>query len=188
MTGSELHSLMKISPDSGHKAVFAEYYNYVYTIVYNKLRSSASREDMEECVCDVFADLFLELDKDLEYNGDLAAYVNTIAKNKAIDMFRRLNAQKNSCSKVSDSEIGHIPDDTDVAKMIESKENSRIVLDIIEQLGEPDSSIIILKYYYGLTSANIGKKLSISAFTVRKRSERALKRLKKLLSDRNITL
>ena len=110
MTGSELQSLMKISPDSGHKAVFAEYYNYVYTIVYNKLRSSASREDMEECVCDVFADLFLELDKDLEYNGDLAAYVNTIAKNKAIDMFRRLNAQKNSCSKVSDSEIGHIPD------------------------------------------------------------------------------
>ena len=188
MTGSELRSLMKISPDSGHKAVFTEYYNYVYTIVFNKLRSSASKEDMEECVSDIFADLFMELNGGFEYVGDLTAYINTVAKNKAVDMYRSLSAKKNSRSKVSDAEIEHLPDDTDVAAMIESKENGRIVWRMIEKLGEPDSSIIILKYYYGLTSAEIGKKLSISAFTVRKRSERALKRLKKLLSDSSITL
>ena len=188
MTGSELRSLMKISPDKGQKAVFTEYYNYVYTIVFNKLRSCASREDMEECVSDVFADLFIKLDSDFKYIGDLTAYINTIAKNKAIDMYRNINAKKNARSKISDTEIDSLPADTDIAESTESKEISRIVLDVIEKLGEPDASIIILKYYYGRTSAEIGKKLSISAFTVRKRSERALKRLKKLLSDSSISL
>lgn len=188
MTGSELRSLMKISPDNGQKAVFTEYYNYVYTIVFNKLRSCASKEDIEECVSDVFADLFIELDSDFKYIGDLTAYINTVAKNKAIDMYRSINARKNTRSKVSYTEIDSLSAETDIAGSAESKEIGRIIMEIIEKLGEPDSSIIIFRYYYGLTSAETGKRLSVSAASVRKRSERALKRLKKLLSDSNITL
>ena len=131
MTGSEFCSLMKISPDDGQKAVFTEYYNYVYTIVYNKLRSCASKEDMEECVSDVFADLFMELDSDFQYIGELSAYINTIAKNKAVDMYRNINAKKNTQSKSSDAEINAISDDTDVAERTENREISRIVFDII---------------------------------------------------------
>ena len=188
MTESELRSLMKISTDKGQKAVFDEYYNYVFTIVFNKLRSCASKEDIEECVSDVFADLFMEFDTDLKYIGKLTAYINVIAKNKAIDMYRSINAAKNNRMKISDKDIGTVSSDTDIVGSTESKEIGKIVLDLIEKLGEPDSAIIILKYYYGLTSSEIGKKLSISAVSVRKRSERALKRLKQLLSDNDITL
>ena len=186
MTGNEIRALMKNSPDNAQKVVFTEYYNYVYTIVYNKLRSYAAREDMEECVSDIFAELFLKLDSDFRFDGDLAAYVNVIAKNKAIDMYRSLSAQKNSFLKVAETEIASLPSDTDIAAQTESNEIRKIVIDMIEKLGEPDSSIIILKYYYGRNSNEISRKLSISPATVRKRSERALKRLKKLLSENNI--
>ena len=186
MTGNEIRALMKSSPDNAQKAVFNEYYNYVYTIVYNKLRSYAAREDMDERVSDIFSELFLKLDSDFRFDGDLAAYVNVIAKNKAIDMYRSLSAQKNSFSKAAETEIASLPSDTDIAARTESNEIRKIVIDMIEKLGEPDSSIIILKYYYGRNSNEISRKLSISPATVRKRSERALKRLKKLLSENNI--
>lgn len=186
MTGSEYRSLMKISPDNAHRAVFDEYYNYVFTIVMNKLRSCASKEDIEECVSDVFAAVFLKLDSDLRYDGELAAFVNTVAKNKAIDMYRSLSTRRNA--DITAPDIETVPAETDVAGDAEIKDIRRIVYDTIAGLGEPDSSIIILKYYYGLTSAEIGKKLSISPAAVRKRCERALKRMKKTLSDKNIML
>lgn len=188
MTWSELSLLMKKSPEIGQKAVYDEYYNYVFTIVFNRLRSCASNEDMEECVSDIFADLFIEFDSDFEYVGDLKAYINTVAKNKTTDMYRHINAKKNSYSKLSDIELDKLPSDMNITEKIENKELQRIVFDIIRKLGEPDSSILILKYYYGRTSSEIGKKLSISAASVRKRAERALKRLKKILSDSNIKL
>ena len=76
MTWSELSLLMKKSPEIGQKAVYDEYYNYVFTIVFNRLRSCASNEDMEECVSDIFADLFIEFDSDFEYVGEsLAKYI-----------------------------------------------------------------------------------------------------------------
>ena len=188
MTGKEFRALMKISSDNGQKAVFAEYYNYVYTIVFNRSRSFASKEDIEECVSDVFAELFIRLDSGSSYIGDLTAYVNILARNKAVDLYRSINARKNIRSKISDAELEHLPDDTDIAGSAEKRETARIVLDIIEKLGEPDASIIILKYYYCRTSAEIGKKLSLSAFAVRKRAQRALKHLKKLMSENGITL
>ena len=53
----------------------------------------------------------------------------------------------------------------------------------IKSLGEPDSSIIIYKYYYSKSSNEISELLSMKPSAVRMRSSRALKRLKKILSD-----
>ena len=188
MTDNEIRTKLKQSPDEGYRALFETYFNYVYSITFHILRNCATREDMEECVSDIFADLFIEFDSDFEYVGDLKAYINTVAKNKTTDMYRHINAKKNSYSKLSDIELDKLPSDMNITEKIENKELQRIVFDIIRKLGEPDSSILILKYYYGRTSSEIGKKLSISAVSVRKRAERALKRLKKLLSDSNIKL
>ena len=59
MTHDEFRRLLGRSREEAHKALFEAYCNYVYTIVFNRLRSCASREDIDECVCDVFADVFL---------------------------------------------------------------------------------------------------------------------------------
>ena len=52
------------------------------------------------------------------------------------------------------------------------------MLDKIEELGEPDSTIIIQKFYYNRTSTEIAKMLSMNSAAVRMRCTRALKRLK----------
>ena len=60
MTRRELAELMQKSSVDCHKALVKEYGRYVYAIVYNKLRCCGTNEDIEECVSDVFADVFMK--------------------------------------------------------------------------------------------------------------------------------
>ena len=58
MTDSELRELMRVSAEKGRRALFDEYCAYVYAIAAMKLKNCASREDIEECVSDVFAEIY----------------------------------------------------------------------------------------------------------------------------------
>ena len=64
----------------------------------------------------------------------------------------------------------------------------RIILDKIDELGEPDSTIILQKYYYDRSSNEIAELLSMKSSAVRMRAARALGRLRDLLADVGITL
>ncbi len=50
MIGNEYCALHGRSPDEAYDALFECYCDYVYAIVFNKLRSVDSREGIEECV------------------------------------------------------------------------------------------------------------------------------------------
>lgn len=188
MTHSEYRILIRENKDKAQRMLFDEYFNYVYTIVYNRLRSSACREDIDECVSDVFSDVYSCYDTDTELEGDIKGFIGTIASRKAISYFHRLR-NKNFCSAfIEDSDVVIPPSDDDVAKTAEQSELRRILLELIDSLGEPDSAIIIQKYYYNRTSKEIAKLLSLSPVLIRVRCSRAIKRLRKMLSDRDITL
>ena len=58
MTGTDYCKLHDRSPEEAYDALFNAYCDYVHAIIFNRLRSVASREDIEECVSDVFADIF----------------------------------------------------------------------------------------------------------------------------------
>ena len=45
MTGKEYSKLYNESRDKAYDTLFEEYCNYVYAIIYNRLRGVASRED-----------------------------------------------------------------------------------------------------------------------------------------------
>jgi len=187
MTGRDYSVLLKKSPRKAHKALFDEYCNYVYTIVYNKL-NSFSREDTEECVSDIFAEIFLDYDSESMYQGDMKAYIGTVAKRRAIDKYRSLSPKISRTVYIEDQNFSEVSDGTDIAENTENSEIQKILLDKIDELGEPDSTIIIQKFYYNRTSDDIAKQLSMKASAVRMRCTRAVKRLKKLLADADITV
>jgi DNA-directed RNA polymerase specialized sigma24 family protein len=54
-------------------------------------------------------------------------------------------------------------------------------------LGKPNSDIIIQKYYFGRNSFEIAKILKMNPVTVRSCLRRSMKKLKKFLSDMDIT-
>ena len=62
MTAKEINDLMRRSPDDLYRALMNELGRYVYVIVFNKLRSCGTNEDIEECVSDIFAELFIAVE------------------------------------------------------------------------------------------------------------------------------
>ena len=103
-------------------------------------------------------------------------------------MFRHLISVKGERASDSVEEIGHLAASDDVEADAETKLMSRLVLDRIAELGEPDSTIIIQRYYYCRSAAEVAEMVSMSPDTVYVRCGRAVKRLRKILEQEGITL
>ena len=92
MTEQELRSAISSSRKEGYRILFQQYYPYVYRIVWNQIRVVGSKEDAEECVSDVFSDLFTHFNEAEE--GALQGFIGMLARRRAIDLFRRLSSRR----------------------------------------------------------------------------------------------
>ena len=183
MTSRELTALMEKSPVSCHKALVKEYGRYVYAIAYNKLRGCGTSEDIEECVSDVFAALFMQCEYDMSYENDIKYLIGTIAKRKAIDYFRSLTARESHISETDEDDMRALVSDFSVDERVDSSELRRVLLDKIDELGEPDSTILIQKFYYNRNSKEIAESVSMTATAVRQRCSRAMDKLRTKLVE-----
>ena len=185
MTAKEINDLMRRSPDDLYRALMNELGRYVYVIVFNKLRSCGTNEDIEECVSDIFAELFIAVE-DGGVN-DVKKLAASIANRRAVDHFRRLTAKGRDTMYVDDEEFPELADQFSVEDISDTKELRRILLREISSLGEPDSTILMQKFYYNKTSAEIAKNVKMTASSVRSRCTRAIERLRVSLSAVGIT-
>ena len=187
MTGNELRKLLSTSPADCHRELMKEYGRYVYAIVFNKLRSCGTREDIEECFCDVFTDLFIKFEYDEKYINDIKAYIGTVAKRTAIDRFRSLSAANSHKVYTDEENMAELVSDFSVDERVESSELRSIILQKIKELGDPDSTILIQKFYYNRKSSEIAKTVSMTASSVRSRCTRAMDKLRVKLAEVGIT-
>ena len=185
MNGDEYKKILKRSRGEAHQLLFDEYYNYVGTIVINHLRNVGSIEDTEECISDVFAKVFFVLE-DQPVTGDMKKFIATIAKRTSIDRFRMLSRRTERSISLDDEQFSGISSDDDLEAENERCELQRIVADCIRSLGEPDSTIVIQKFYYNKTSRQIAGLLSMKPSAVRMRVKRAGEQLRKALAERGI--
>ena len=179
MTYDEYTKKVLASVVSARRAVFDEYCAYVYTVVRSRLISCARNEDVEECVSDVFAEIYIYLDKHPDHSGELTGIVSVIARRKAIDYYYRSNGKAFGTEELSETQT----DGTNIESDYEQKEQRRRLLAAIEELGQPDSTIIIQKYFFGYKSGEIAKSVGLNSAAVRMRCSRALKKLRKMLTD-----
>lgn len=186
MTDSQLSELMKEAPEIWQRAVYDEYCAYVYTIAADHLRSCGTAEDIEECVADIFIDVFRSLRSGNKYSGDIKWLISTIAKRSSIDLFRRLSVRSSRTVPIDELAPNEEPSENDLVRSSEHRELRSILLDCVNRLGDPDSSIIISHYYYGRSSVEIASDLNLTAASVQKRIQRARKKLKNLLHKAGI--
>ena len=78
--------------------------------------------------------------------------------------------------------LSRLPDTANVEDKAEQNLRREKLLDCIALLGEPDSSIIVYFYYYGIKTHKIASLLGMSSSNVQQRLSRARKKLKKLLA------
>ena len=188
MTGTELREGIASSPEIVYRKFIDEYGGYVYAIAFNKLRSVCTTAEIDECVSDVFAEIFMKYSSAVCDERDMRGYTGTVAKRRAVDYFRKYTSEKTKIICIDEETAGTVVSDIDIEKDSDKKEMQSILLHKIEQLGEPDSEIIIRKFYYDQNSSEIARKLNLKASSVRSRCKRALERLKSMLAEAGISM
>ena len=89
---------------------------------------------------------------------------------------------------MDDEAVLQLESEQNVEKDTDNNERREIILDMIAQLGQPDSTIIIQKYYYGRSAKEIAELVQLTPENVRVRSGRAVKKLKEMLEKAGVSL
>lgn len=181
MTDVKWLELLEKSPKKAHTMLIEEYGGYVYAVVIDKLRSLCSSEEIEDCVSDVFVELFTNIDNFDSSKGSLKGYISVISKRAAINAYRKLSYRQHITMSADDEET-EIPVSADNPEEdVQKKLFRQRLWEIVEGLGEPDSSIIVYQYFYDFKVSDIAEKLCMTAAAVQKRSLRARQKIKKIL-------
>lgn len=80
---------IKAGDEQAMEKIICRYSRLLWSIVGAVLSQVGTTEDMEECVADVFIDLWEHPQKYDESRGSLKAWLSVIARNKAIDRYRQ---------------------------------------------------------------------------------------------------
>ena len=131
MTDQEFKKHMERSPEKCMRAIFNEYCNYVYVIVATRIKSCGTTEDIEECVSDVFTEVFRKKDDLGDREGDLKGFIGVIARCRAIDMYRKLSAKAYKTISSDDEGIIELSSGENVAESVEMSERNSIILNKI---------------------------------------------------------
>ncbi|MBR3629461.1 MAG: sigma-70 family RNA polymerase sigma factor [Oscillospiraceae bacterium] len=172
------------SQDEQFRTLFTRYSSYVYTIVWNRIRHVGTHEDAEEAVSDVFAEVFRNYEH-IE-SSKMEGYIRTLSVRKGIDMYRRLSARKEVPTE-DEAPWQTMPSGENIEQEHDAAALRKRLLACIRELGEPDASIVIAKFYYDCNAREIGERVGLSPIAVRTRLSRAIRKLRKRLDGEDIT-
>ncbi len=149
-------------------------------------------EDIKECVNDTFLEFYLHSDRYDPKKGSYAAFLCTIARRKAVSIYRK-NRKGSGFSVLSGEREGRAataapadmaePEDMADPADVEEAVAGRLDLEAALQSLKPEEfDIIRMKYYDGMTIKEIADSLNLSYETVKKRHQRSLTKLQKALT------
>lgn len=186
MDDAKMLELLHKNPNKGMNVLMNKYAGLVYATVKHVLANSAcNSSDIEDCVADTFSEFYIDFSNFDSKRSSIKNYLCCIAKNNAIDLARK-NQNQGIKVDIDNEEFPiQISDETNLEESVLKQELIKEVFNSIESLGEPDSSIIFRKYYYGESSNAIASRLNMTESSVNTRTHRALKKLRQMLGGAN---
>ena len=187
MQDDELLNILKTDPNTGMTLLLKQYAGLIYSVVKHKLAGQTFCDaDIEHCVADTFSEFYCDLDKFREAAGSIRAWLCVIARHNAYDRLRRY--QKEAGTLSLDSEGVAEPRDTtfSLEESLITEEFKKELLREIKALGEPDSTILLRKYYFSESSKEIAQKLNLTVSSVDTRAHRAIQKLRNLFGGERV--
>ncbi len=152
------------------EAVYTEYKDKIRKYVFGKLQN---KEDAEDLVGEIFLKVCEKYESYDSSRASISTWIYTIARNTVIDYFRSNRAFSELPDNLSDG--GCMYDD------ILKKESLNALAKSLQKLDERSRSLIILRYYKGMTLKDISVKFGISYTYTKILHKSALKTLQKYL-------
>jgi len=158
----------KFSQHNLMEKLFTVYEQKIYRIAYSILHNTQQAEDVTQ---EVFLTIFAEIDKFKQPTSEQAAKrIYYIAKNKAIDVYRRNKRELEMIEKVR---IEHPKDKNNVEDNLLQIVSREAFRELLDTLPDKYKDVLMYRAFYELSSIETAAILNITEPTVRKRYERA---------------
>ncbi len=150
------------------------YTPYISIIVYNIIGRVMTNEDVEEVISDAFISLWKHADAIDNEKGSIRTYLSAIARNCAKNKLREVKSYTELDENIISKEI-------EPQEGLKLKEDKKLLLELIAQLGEPDSEIFIRYYYFGERIGKISQRTGLCTSTIKTKLARGRIKLKEVL-------
>ena len=187
MQDDELMNILKTDPNTGMTLLLTQYAGLIYSVVKHRLAGQNFCDaDIEHCVADTFSEFYCDLDKLQTSAGSIRAWLCVIARNNAYDRLRRCKKEAGTLSLDAEG-IAEPQDETfSVEEVLITREFREALLREIKALGEPDSTILLRKYYFSESSKEVAKRLNLTVSVVDTRAHRAIQKLRNLFGGERV--
>ena len=159
--------------------IMERYAKLLWTVADAVLRNVGTSQDVEECVADVFIQLWQRPDQFDPQRGTLKSWLCIVARTRALDRFRELSR----CNTVSIDDVMLIGR-MGVHDYIVQEENKREVADALNQLSLVDREILIRRFYYEQKPREISLAMNLSVKEINNHLYRSKQKLRKAVSQK----
>lgn len=177
ITESNLPEQLKLRNTRALDFLVDEYSNLLYKVIYNVLSTYGDKGLIEECLNDVLLSIWNNSSMFFGKPEKFIHWICVIAKYKAIDFQRKLAKDK----EIIDIENCMIISDFKTEDTVLAKENSKELIEHINEMDELDKKIFIMRFYLEDNINEIAAKLGVSRNVVDTRLFRGKKMLKQKL-------
>lgn len=157
--------------------VIVKYSRLLWPIAGAVLKNVGSEQDVEECIADVFIDLWEHPEKFDPSRGSLKSWLCMVARCKAIDRYRALSRHSTVPLEgaMMASRMG-------LQDAFMQEETRRELAAAVNALADIERDILIRRYYYEQKPREIAKALDISVKQVDNYLFRSKQKLRKAIS------
>lgn len=185
MEDRDLLRLLYRSPSEGMSRLMDLYTGLVYAVVKRKLSVfSHISSDIEDCVADVFSKFYMNLSDYDPSQSSIKSYLCVLARNQALNLARKRSAAR-QLSLDDEQNFPILSNEDGPEDALLEKELRQEMIRAVEDLGQPDSVILVRKFYYGQSSKEIASAMGMTVSNVDTRTARALNKLKKLFGGKD---
>ena len=167
---------------------FEKLYNQYSILVYNlALNYLQNIEDAEEITQDVFIQINNSISK-FQEKSSLKTWIYRITINKCLDFIKHKNSQKRffifGKKSQNEFEIENVSNFEHPGILLENKEKSKLLFEIINELGENQKTAFLLSKIDGLSNSEISEIMKLSISSVESLVFRAKSTLKEKISNK----
>jgi RNA polymerase sigma-70 factor (ECF subfamily) len=168
---------LKARDKSAVDELYDIYFDRIYYYAKRILGTFGTKEDIEECVSDVFLALWKEIYKFDEERGSFNTFVNIKTRTVALNLRRKL--QKHLNNSIHDMDILENVS-VNVEEEVFNKITEQDFLGLVDKFKEPDKIYFHLRYFMNYEIKEIAKAFNTTVSSVDNRLYRCRLLLKKI--------